>query len=115
MGGSHYVIALFRPGTLSTNRGNDLLVKLLKFRYPHVIDSVTVPLLRQWLNAGEPEREQLKRKHETNSGFCVQQLKKYMEENSNGFPMLIGSDWHDAKRAQMALFLVFYIISVYHH
>lgn len=97
----------FRPGTLATNRGNDLLIKLLKFRFPCIIDSGTVPVLRQWLNAEASEREQLIKTHDASSSSCVQKLREYMDEHSNSFPLFeFGSNWTEKKKCQMALFLV---------
>jgi hypothetical protein len=37
--------------TLSSNRGNNLLVKLLKYRYPKIFDDEGVNLLHTWLAA----------------------------------------------------------------
>jgi hypothetical protein len=36
---------------LSSNRGNNLLVKLLKYRYPKIYDEEGVTLLDTWLAA----------------------------------------------------------------
>ena len=92
---------------MSTNRGNDLLIKLLKFRFPYVIDSITVPVVRQWLHAEAPEREQILKNHDANSGSCVHALKKYIDEHTNSFPMFdLGRDWKEKKKCQMAIFLV---------
>ncbi|EFX64945.1 hypothetical protein DAPPUDRAFT_65805 [Daphnia pulex] len=98
------VIAL-EPGTLSTNRGNDLLIKLLKFRYPQIIDSTTIPTLQLWLNADASEREKMIRKHEVVNSPCPSLLKQYIKENSNSFPMLIGQNWTEKQKSQMAIFL----------
>jgi hypothetical protein len=36
---------------LSSNRGNNLLMKLLKYRYPKIFDDKGVDLLYMWLAA----------------------------------------------------------------
>jgi hypothetical protein len=36
---------------LSSNRGNNLLVKLLKYRYPKIFDDEGVALLHEWVAA----------------------------------------------------------------
>lgn len=103
----------FRPGTLSTNRGNNLLIKLLKFRFPKIIDPTTVPVLRMWLNADKAERKEIMKKPEFTNCTCPklfkqleEKLKSYIEENSNSFPMLIGQNWTEKEKSQMTIFLV---------
>nr|CAH0103169.1 unnamed protein product [Daphnia galeata] len=105
------VIAL-EPGTLSTNRGNNLLIKLLKFRFPKIIDPTTVPVLRMWLNADKAERKEIMKKPEFTNCTCPklfkqleEKLKSYIEENSNSFPMLIGQNWTEKEKSQMTIFL----------
>jgi len=41
---------------LSSNRGNNLLMKLLKYRYPKVFDDRGVQLLQTWLAADAHEQ-----------------------------------------------------------
>lgn len=91
---------------LSTNRGNDLLIKLLKFRFPHIIDTVTVPVLRKWLNADTSERKEMLKNMEVSPSMCLRQLKHYIEENSSSFPILIGENWNEEDKSKMAVFLV---------
>ena len=96
---------LIRPGNLEKNRGNDLLIKLLGYRYPRVID---LPVLREWLSAEGAERAALLRKFEVNNGQLIQDLKQYINENGISFPMLIGENWVENKKSQMTLYLVSY-------
>jgi len=98
-------LLLIRPGNLVKNRGNDLLIKLLEYRYPRVID---LPVLREWLSAEGAERAALLRKFEVNNGQLIQDLKQYINENSISFPMLIGENWIENKKSQMTLYLVSY-------
>lgn len=102
----YFFFSQFRPGTLSTNRGNDLLIKLLKFRYPQIIDSTTIPTLQLWLNADASEREKMIRKHEVVNSPCPSLLKQFIKENSDSFPMLIGQNWTEKQKSQMTIFLV---------
>lgn len=96
----------FRPGTLSSNRGNDLLIKLLMFRYPHIIDATTLPTLRAFLNADVAERKEMTRNLDVSNDPCLKELKKHASENSNSFPMLVGRSWTGKKKSQIALRLV---------
>ncbi|KZS18192.1 Protein ABHD16A [Daphnia magna] len=98
------VIAL-EPGTLSSNRGNDLLIKLLKFRFPHIVDHTTIPTLRAFLNTDTAEREEMIRNLEVSHDPCIKQLKQYAIENRNSFPMRVGQSWSEKKKMQMASFL----------
>lgn len=41
----------FREMNLSTNRGNDLLVKLLKYRYPMLMTADVMRVVNEWLAA----------------------------------------------------------------
>jgi hypothetical protein len=98
---------LSRPGTLSSNRGNDLLLKLLKFRFPHIVDEVTTPVLREWLSADVSERVRMLSRFEVSDESCLRELQKYTEEHTDSFPMRgLGESWIEKQKVQMALFLV---------
>lgn len=99
-------VCLHRPGTLASNRGNDLLIKLLKFRFPHIIDAVTIPLVREWLNSEAAKRNQMLAKLRVDNETSLNQLRRYTEDHSNSFPVLLGADWDEEMKSQMALFLV---------
>ena len=96
-----------RPGTLASNRGNDLLLKLLKFRFPHIVDEVTTPVLREWLSADVSERVRMLSRFEVSDESCLRELQKYTEEHTDSFPMRgLGESWIERQKVQMALFLV---------
>jgi hypothetical protein len=59
-----------------------------------------------WLNADTAEREKLMRELKVADCPCHRLLKHYIDENSNSFPMLIGQNWDEKKKSQMAIFLV---------
>jgi hypothetical protein len=99
----YYIIIVYRPGNLERNRGNDLLIKFLEYRFPRVVD---VTLLREWLSAEGAERTALLRKFEVNNGQLIQDLQEYINENSLSFPMLIGDNWGENKKSQMTFYLV---------
>ena len=96
-----------RPGTLASNRGNDLLLKLLKFRFPHIVDEVTTPVLREWLSADVSERVRMLSRFEVSDESCLRELQKYTEEHTDSFPMRgLGESWIERQKVQMAFFLV---------
>jgi len=98
-------ILFYRPGVLSTNRGNDLLVELLQFRFPHIFDDGTLSLMRDWLSADVSERKVFERKHEVDDSVSIQRLETHVEKHSSSYPMAIGEDWTPKQKSQMALFL----------
>lgn len=91
---------------MEKNRGNDLLINLLQYRYPRVIDSDTLPTLREWLGTEGAHREALIRKFEVDDGQSIQDLKQYIVEHSSSFPMLIGDSWLVEKKTKLTLHLV---------
>lgn len=82
------------------------MVQLLKFRYPYIVDSVTIPRLREWLNADSAEREELNRSLDISFTDCLRIFKEYIDEHSNSYPMLIGQNFSEEKRLQILIFLV---------
>lgn len=46
-----FFFCLFREMNLSTNRGNDLLVKVLKYRYPLLMTTDVMRVVNEWLAA----------------------------------------------------------------
>ena len=91
---------------MSTNRGNDLLIKLLKFRFPRVIDQATMPIIREWLAADLTERKRLEKEQEVNEDVCARRVQNFIDEHSSSFPMTLGQDWTEREKIQMALYLV---------
>ena len=81
-------------------------MKLLQYRYPHLVDSVTIPHLQQWLNSDSKEREEINKDLDIHNGTCLQLLKQHIVEHSLSFPMQIGKDYSERKRSQMVIFLV---------
>jgi len=98
------VISL-EPGNLEKNRGNDLLINLLQYRYPRVIDSETLPTLRDWLGTEGGPREALIRKFRVDDGPLIHDLQQYIKEHGASFPMLIGDTWFVEKKTKMTLYL----------
>uniref|UniRef100_A0A8C1W573 Abhydrolase domain containing 16A n=1 Tax=Cyprinus carpio TaxID=7962 RepID=A0A8C1W573_CYPCA len=51
------IITTTGPEDIMSNRGNDLLLKLLQYRYPKVMTEDALRAVRQWLAAGTPIEE----------------------------------------------------------
>lgn len=92
-------------GNLATNRGNNLLVKLLSHRYPMVIRADTIPFLNDWLSVDASQKGQMWTSEEVDESWCTSVLLSYIAENSSSYPMLVGEDFTLQQRIQMTLFL----------
>lgn len=111
-----------RDNELSTNRGNHLLIHLMKTRFPNIfhpeqINRITKilsqPIDKSMLSSAK------KSKSDTNS-FCLftvntsnssdelshSLLLSYVSENSKQYPLLIGEDYTGEQRNQMSEYLV---------
>jgi len=85
-------------GELWSNRGNDLLVKLLLGRYPSLSTPQSISSLTTWLSTPgllPPEDEDM----------AAGVLLSYLEEQGSGFPCLVGQDMEEDQKQQMLLFL----------
>lgn len=47
---------IFRENDLSSNRGNNLLIKLLNFRYPHIFEETQIELVYRYLSASPAQQ-----------------------------------------------------------
>lgn len=91
-----------RDNYIDTNRGNFLTLSVLKYRYPNLF------------NASQLQRAKglLSKPLETFSytvaeeKLCMSRLITYASDEGKSFPMLIGADYSEEVRGQMALFLV---------
>ncbi|XP_069674385.1 phosphatidylserine lipase ABHD16A [Periplaneta americana] len=90
---------------LSSNRGNNLLVKLLKYRYPKIYDDEGISLLHTWLAADVNQQTILWSKYDIDEDLCVSTLVSYISEHSNSYPSLVGEDFTPELKTQMVLFL----------
>ncbi|XP_077986673.1 phosphatidylserine lipase ABHD16A-like [Glandiceps talaboti] len=91
---------------VSSNRGNDLLVKVLKHRYPKLITDEGLSVLRAFLSADDQVTQlSILTSIEMEDSECLQLLQSYSEEYSSGFPMLIGDDLSPEIKMKLLLFL----------
>lgn len=99
------VISL-KEADLSSNRGNHLLIKLMRFRYPYIFEEPQVTLVKDFLATTQGAQDQIMQKIGVNSDLCRSFLESYISENSKSYPMKIGPDMNIQQKNQMALFLV---------
>ncbi|KAE8743992.1 hypothetical protein FOCC_FOCC009358 [Frankliniella occidentalis] len=88
---------------LSTNRGNDLLVKLLKYRYPLLMTADVMRIVNEWL-AADVNGQNLLWQH-----YRVSEEKKrilnYFSEHPGLYPLRIGDELDTNSKIQIVLYL----------
>ncbi|XP_059475894.1 phosphatidylserine lipase ABHD16A [Neocloeon triangulifer] len=96
------------PDILATNRGNNLVIKVLQHRYPRLVEDKALDVLHDWLSTGNPaEQLSLLRKFNVNEDLCTSILASYVSEYSSKYPMMIGeeADFKELTKIQLTLFL----------
>ncbi|KAM7421134.1 hypothetical protein PAMA_015344 [Pampus argenteus] len=100
------IITTTGPEDIMSNRGNDLLLKLLQFRYPKIMTDEGVRVVRQWLGASNyMEEESVYSGYEVDDDWCVSVLQSYQADRDVLFPWSVGEDMTLEGRRQLALFL----------
>ncbi|GLV42642.1 uncharacterized protein CBL_03381 [Carabus blaptoides fortunei] len=91
---------------ISTNRGNHLLIRMLRYRYPNIFGDEQIQVLNDYLSANVSNEVYLA-KHGVNKTFHMSMLESYMSENSKSYPMLIGEEMVTLVKNRLALFLAY--------
>ncbi|XP_067830044.1 phosphatidylserine lipase ABHD16A isoform X2 [Heptranchias perlo] len=100
------IITTTVPEDIMSNRGNDLLLKLLQFRYPKVMAEEGIRVVREWLSASNPLQEtSLYSQYEVDDDWCTSVLQSYKSEHGDTFPWTVGEDMTLEGRRQLAIFL----------
>lgn len=100
------IITTTGPEDIMSNRGNDLLLKLLQYRYPKVMTDESIRAVRHWLAAGtQIEGESVYTSFEVDDDWCLSVLQSYQSESETLFPWSVGEDMTLEGRRQLALFL----------
>lgn len=89
---------------IETNRGNYLLISFLKYRFPNIFKppqvAFTINLLSKPLEKTKINVE------ENNDQFCLSLLTSYVADNTKKYPNLIGEDYTEEMRNQLAEYLI---------
>uniref|UniRef100_A0A8C5URK2 Phosphatidylserine lipase ABHD16A n=1 Tax=Microcebus murinus TaxID=30608 RepID=A0A8C5URK2_MICMU len=94
------------PEDIMSNRGNDLLLKLLQHRYPRVMAEEGLRVVKQWLEAtSQLEEASVYSQWEVDEDWCLSVLRSYQAEHGPDFPWSVGEDMSADGRRQLALFL----------
>ncbi|XP_047651075.1 phosphatidylserine lipase ABHD16A isoform X4 [Phacochoerus africanus] len=100
------IITTTVPEDVMSNRGNDLLLKLLQHRYPRVMAEEGLRVVRQWLEASSQlEEASIYSRWEVEEDWCLSVLRSYQAEHGPEFPWSVGEDMSADGRRQLALFL----------
>uniref|UniRef100_A0A3B4UMM8 Abhydrolase domain containing 16A, phospholipase n=1 Tax=Seriola dumerili TaxID=41447 RepID=A0A3B4UMM8_SERDU len=100
------IITTTGPEDVMSNRGNDLLLKLLQFRYPKIMTDEGIRVVRQWLGASNHiEEASVYSGYEVDDDWCVSVLQSYQADRDVSFPWSVGEDMTLEGRRQLALFL----------
>ncbi|GIY28640.1 hypothetical protein CEXT_529241 [Caerostris extrusa] len=90
---------------IQTNRGNDLLVRVLQSRYPNLVNNETLWALREWLAGDKNHQRVLWTQQDVEEDLCNATLMSYIEENGPGYPLEIGENMSADMKIQLVLYL----------
>uniref|UniRef100_A0A8C0GAK0 Abhydrolase domain containing 16A, phospholipase n=1 Tax=Chelonoidis abingdonii TaxID=106734 RepID=A0A8C0GAK0_CHEAB len=100
------IITTTVPEDIMSNRGNDLLLKLLQHRYPKAMAEEGVQVVREWLEASNAvEEASVYSSYEVDEDWCLSVLSSYQAEHGGRFPWSVGEDMMPEGQRQLALFL----------
>ncbi|XP_033009680.1 protein ABHD16B-like [Lacerta agilis] len=93
---------------LRCNRANELLLQLLKHRYPEIMSQDGLEAVQVWLRAANPKQEEsVYKRYRINDEWCVKELQKYKDslEDGSPFPWRVGKHLTRRGKQLMAVFL----------
>ncbi|XP_064330035.1 phosphatidylserine lipase ABHD16A [Phalacrocorax carbo] len=100
------IITTTVPDDVASNRGNDLLLKLLQHRYPKIMADEGVAIVREWLEAPTPaEQRGVSQRCPVDEGWCRSVLVAFAGDRDPPFPWGLGEELAADERRQLALFL----------
>lgn len=91
-----------RDNYIETNRGNFLTLSVLKYRYPNLFNATQLQRAKGLLSKPLETFSYTVAEEK----LCMSRLITYASDEGKSFPMLIGADYSEEVRGQMALFLV---------
>lgn len=93
------------PYNPATNRANNLLIDLLKQRFPVLIDYRAIEVLKEFLRGNTRHQDGVLRKYSVNNNSCLKILLDYLHTHPISYPINIGDDLDNTTRDQLVLFL----------
>ncbi|KAM4643578.1 phosphatidylserine lipase ABHD16A isoform 2-T2 [Amazona ochrocephala] len=100
------IITTTVPDDIASNRGNDLLLKLLQHRYPKIMADEGTRIVREWLEAATPAEERaLAQRCPVDESWCRAVLEAFAGDRDPPFPWSLGEELSVGERQRLALFL----------
>lgn len=99
------IIATRPSRSIQTNRGNDLLIKVMQSRYPKLVNDETLWVLKEWLSGDKTHQSVLWGQQGVEEDLCEASIASYMEESGFGYPLEIGDGLPTDMKRQLILYL----------
>lgn len=87
------------------NRGNYLLLDILKQRFPDLMNDQAVRLVMEYLGGPENYQRGVLRRYSVSETACMKVLMDYFRTNRTSYPLHIGPDLDITTRDQLVLYL----------
>ncbi|CAG2107773.1 unnamed protein product, partial [Medioppia subpectinata] len=89
-----------------TNRGNDMLLKLLNNRFPKLMaDEKAKKALEDWLMSDPNGQSAIVNTYEVRDDYCMTELLSYIDRTGAQYPLLIGDDMSSELKIKLIIFL----------
>jgi len=99
-------IICLMPGVLATNRGNQLLVQLLRYRFPHLFCNESSDALNRFLETSGSHQRSVLVKYDVNEASCRSILSAYLTgDDSSSYPSQFGQSLDPDQKTQHLLYL----------
>jgi len=91
---------------ISSNRGNFLLITLLKYRYPTIIDNSTLPAVKAFVGLETYRQATTLKDKGVDPEQCLRLITSHVQQNGGQFPMQIDLQHDQTLKTRLALYLV---------
>ncbi|KAK8723411.1 hypothetical protein OTU49_011697 [Cherax quadricarinatus] len=90
---------------LRCNRSNDLLMKLMRTRYPELLCTQSIEVLAQWMSEEPALQGAIMSECGVDNDLCSTLLATYITEQGESHPLMIGEDMTDSDKSKLLLYL----------
>lgn len=99
------IIATRPSRSILTNRGNDLLIKVMQTRYPKLVTDETLWVLKDWVSGDKTHQTVLWNQQGVEDALCEASISSYIEENGFSYPLDLGDGLPLDMKRQLVLYL----------
>ncbi|XP_014664828.1 PREDICTED: abhydrolase domain-containing protein 16A-like [Priapulus caudatus] len=93
-----------QPTSLRSNRGNNLLIKLLQYRYPNIVKGKCIEVLWRWLECGRAQQILMWSQYNIDKDICSSIISS-AQEHSTSYPVELGEEMGEHQRIILSLYL----------